>query len=102
MSELRVNTTVAAQSHEMQAMPLGLFHRVQRVDKKDGDLFDGFNTPDFETRRLNFTFRYVPREHIQPLSRFPLELQQDVRPYVEELSKHSAFFADTLSALSTR
>ncbi len=76
-----------------------LFHRVQRVDKKDGDLFAGFNTPEFETRRLNFTFRYVPREHIQPLSRFPATLQQDVRPYVEELSKHSVFFADALGSL---
>lgn len=76
-----------------------LFHRVQRVDKKEGDLFEGFNTPDFETRRLNFTFRYVPREHIQPLKRFPRELQSDVRPYVEVLSGHSIFFAETLKTL---
>jgi hypothetical protein len=76
-----------------------LFHRVQRVEKKDGDLFEGFHTPEFETRRLNFTFRYVPREHIQPLARFPRELQRDVRPYVEMLSRHSGFFAQTLTTL---
>ena len=76
-----------------------LFHRVQRVDKKDGDLFEGFNTPEFETRRLNFTFRYVPREHIQPLARFPKDLQQDVKPYVEELSQKSEFFAKALQSL---
>jgi alkylated DNA repair dioxygenase AlkB len=73
-----------------------LFHRVQRVDKKDGDLFEGFHTSDFETRRLNFTFRYVPREHIQPLARFPRELQQDVKPYVETLARHSEFFSRAL------
>ena len=77
-----------------------LFHRVQRVDKKDGDLFEGFHTPEFETRRLNFTFRYVPREHIQPLARFPLERQSDVRPYIEDLSSNSEFFAQTLKSLS--
>jgi hypothetical protein len=48
---------------------------------------------------LNFTFRYVPREHIQPLARFPRELQADVRPYVETLSEHSEFFAQTLKNL---
>jgi alkylated DNA repair protein (DNA oxidative demethylase) len=76
-----------------------LFHRVQRVHKKDGDLFEGLNTPEFETRRLNFTFRYVPREHIQPLSRFPKQLQDDVRPYVDMLSQHSDFFAQALTSL---
>lgn len=77
-----------------------LFHRVQRVDKKEGDLFEGFHTEGFETRRLNFTFRYVPRDHIQPLSRFPRELQEDVRPYVEQLARHSSFFAQVLTSLA--
>lgn len=76
-----------------------LFHRVQRVDRKDGEIFD-LNTPDFETRRLNFTFRYVPREHIRPLARFPRALQSDVRGYVEELGRHSEFFAAELATLS--
>lgn len=75
-----------------------LFHRVQRVERKDGEVFD-LNTPEFETRRLNFTFRYVPREHIQPLNRFPVELQGDVRPYVENLSQHSEFFSEVLAGL---
>jgi alkylated DNA repair protein (DNA oxidative demethylase) len=75
-----------------------LFHRVQRVDRKDGEVFD-LNTPEFETRRLNFTFRYVPREHIQPLSRFPAPLQSDVRTYVEMLSRHSGYFAEALASI---
>lgn len=75
-----------------------LFHRVQRVEKKRGDLFD-LNTPQFETRRLNFTFRYVPREHIQPLSRFPRSLQDDVKPYIDELSRHSEFFRSVKDSL---
>ena len=77
-----------------------LFHRVQRVEKKfKHDEFD-FHTPGFETRRLNFTFRYVPREHIQPLSRFPIELQGDVREYVQVLSRNSDYFATVLKTLS--
>jgi alkylated DNA repair protein (DNA oxidative demethylase) len=73
-----------------------LFHRVQRVDRKAEEIFD-LNTPDFETRRLNFTFRYVPREHIQPLSRFPEHLRNDVIPYVQKLSERSEFFRDLLT-----
>ena len=38
-------------------------HRVLRVEKKGGFRFD-VRVADFETRRVNFTFRYVPREHI--------------------------------------
>ncbi len=75
-----------------------LFHRVQRVERKDGEVFD-LNTPEFETRRLNFTFRYVPREHIQPLARFPKPLRSDVRPYVEMLGRHSSYFANALAVV---
>lgn len=75
-----------------------LFHRVQRVERKLGATFD-LNTTGFETRRLNFTFRFVPREHIQPLARFPAHLRQDVLPYVRELANHSTFFRGELEAL---
>ena len=68
-----------------------LFHRIQRVEKKSGKFFD-VNTPEFETRRINFTFRYVPREHIQAFHRFPKALQEDVREYVEKLADKSDFF----------
>lgn len=77
-----------------------LFHRVQRVEKKTDKSFD-LNTPDFETRRLNFTFRYVPDDHVQPLRRFPKEKQEDVLPYVEELASRSEFFKEVLENLST-
>jgi DNA oxidative demethylase len=73
-----------------------LFHRVQRVEKKLSEAVlkkdFSFNIPDFETRRINFTFRYVPTEHVQPLHRYPKNLQEDVRPYVEELAQYSTFF----------
>jgi DNA oxidative demethylase len=78
-----------------------LFHRVQRVDRKRGEVFN-FGTPDFETRRLNFTFRYVPREHIQPLNSFPEGLKSDVRPYVETLAQNSDYFSKVLANLDTR
>jgi alkylated DNA repair dioxygenase AlkB len=72
-----------------------LFHRVQRVEDKRGELFETY-TDDFKTRRLNLTFRYVPRDHIQPLNRFPAHLQNDVKPYVAELAKTSEFFKQLL------
>jgi alkylated DNA repair dioxygenase AlkB len=78
-----------------------LFHRVQRVEKKRGEVFH-LNTSNFETRRLNLTFRYVPRDHIQPLTRFPREKCEDVLPYVRELSAHSSFFQDLLHQIEGR
>jgi hypothetical protein len=72
-----------------------LFHRVQRVEKK-GTEFD-FNTPRFKTRRLNFTFRYVPRDHFVDFKRLPPELREDILPYVTELAEHSPYFRDILA-----
>jgi alkylated DNA repair dioxygenase AlkB len=68
-----------------------LFHRVQRVERKLGQLFTT-NTDGFETRRINLTFRFVPRDHIQELHRFPENLQQDVAPYIAQLARQSEFF----------
>jgi alkylated DNA repair dioxygenase AlkB len=70
-----------------------LFHRVQRVEDKSKKVFD-VNTGDFLTRRINFTFRYVPTDHVQPLARFPSNARSDVREYVEQLSSTSQFFAN--------
>lgn len=75
-----------------------LFHRVQRVEKAPE--LEGLHTPEFETRRLNFTFRYVPREHIQPLGRFPETLRSDVKPYVAKLAEKSPFFAHVLTTIA--
>lgn len=77
-----------------------LFHRVQRVDHRTGKTI-GPIIPGFETRRINFTFRYVPREFIVPFYRLPSHLQEDVLPYVKELSGHSKFFKDVLGANSS-
>ena len=73
------------------------FHRVQRVDTKGGHTFDT-HVEGFETRRINFTFRYVPDEHVVPFAKLSKQAQQDVRGYVEELAKHSKFFAAALKA----
>lgn len=72
-----------------------LFHRVQRVEDK-GIKFDQLNTTHFETRRINFTFRYVPTEHVQPFEKLPQNLQLDVKPYVTELSEKSEFWRSQL------
>lgn len=68
-----------------------LFHRVQRVEKKSDVNFSPDMT-DFRTRRLNLTFRYVPREHILPFWKFPSHLQQDIRGNMETLAQYSPHF----------
>ncbi len=72
-----------------------LFHRVQRVEDK-GIKFENLHTTSFETRRINFTFRYVPTEHIQPYSLFPETLKRDLKDYVTQLSEHSGFWQQQL------
>jgi alkylated DNA repair protein (DNA oxidative demethylase) len=71
------------------------FHRVQRVDRKNKTIFD-VNTKNFETRRINFTFRYVPREHFIEFKNLPTTDQEDIKIYVTELAKHSKFFQNLL------
>ncbi len=73
------------------------FHRVQRVEDKKKELI-GPKIEGFQTRRINFTFRYVPEEHIYPLSAIPQNLQKDIRPYVTELSKNSSYFKSLLTS----
>ncbi|RPJ74958.1 MAG: alpha-ketoglutarate-dependent dioxygenase AlkB [Alphaproteobacteria bacterium] len=67
------------------------FHRVQRVENKLKSPFE-LNVLHFETRRINFTFRYVPKEHIIEFNKLPPEFQSDVTPYMEELALHSEHF----------
>jgi hypothetical protein len=73
-----------------------LFHRVQRVEEK-GTSYPELNTTHFETRRVNFTFRYVPRDHILPLRKIPEALRTDVLPYVAELAKKSDYWKNELT-----
>jgi DNA oxidative demethylase len=73
------------------------FHRVQRVDTRAGRRFD-VQVGAFETRRVNFTFRYVPDEHVVPFRALPPEAQADVEGYVRTLAQHSEFFAAALAA----
>lgn len=73
-----------------------VFHRVQRVDKRAG-----LTLPPpidaFRTRRVNFTFRFVPNEHVLPFAQLSPTAQQDVRCYVEELAQGSDFFRRALN-----
>ena len=72
------------------------FHRVQRVENKRKE-FIGPRLSGFETRRINFTFRYVPEEHIYPFKDIPPHLQSDILPYVTTLASHSGFFKKMLT-----
>ena len=72
------------------------FHRVQRVETKGDHRFE-LRVRDFETRRVNFTFRYVPDEHVTPFAQLPAEARADVLGYLQELAKHAPFFARALA-----
>ncbi|MFP5459865.1 MAG: alpha-ketoglutarate-dependent dioxygenase AlkB [Bacteriovoracia bacterium] len=75
------------------------FHRVQRVEEKRAPEALGPTIEGFRTRRINFTFRYVPEEHIQPWHAFPEPLRQDTLEYVQKLARNSSFFKDAIAAL---
>lgn len=77
-----------------------LFHRVQRVEKKGNPGFR-LNVSEFETRRINFTFRYVPDEHIQPFFKLPTSAQEDTLEYMERLAQHSPFFKKHLQLVKS-
>ena len=72
-----------------------LFHRVQRVDRKLGAELPG-NMEGFNVRRINFTFRYVPRKDWVKYENLPEGLKEDVTPYVTELARYSSFFSGLL------
>jgi len=72
-----------------------LFHRVQRVEGRESRF--ELRVEGFETRRVNFTFRYVPDEHVVPFAQLPADDAADVRGYVQTLAESSAFFARALA-----
>jgi hypothetical protein len=72
------------------------FHRVQRVENKRGEYL-GPKIENFNTRRINFTFRYVPDEHIYRLQDLPANQKSDILPYVQTLSQSSSYFKSLLS-----
>jgi DNA oxidative demethylase len=73
-----------------------LLHRVQRVDDKlHLDLPPAIE--GFRTRRVNFTFRYVPDEHVVPFAALSPQARDDVRDYVATLAAGSPFFAQALA-----
>lgn len=72
------------------------FHRVQRVDTKGGHTFD-LHVPGFQARRINFTFRYVPDEHVQPFRALSDSARRDVEASMRELAQNASFFAAALT-----
>ena len=49
----------------------------------------------YRTRRVNFTFRYVPDADVVPFARLLAAARDDVSDYIAELARYSAFFAAT-------
>lgn len=72
-----------------------LFHRVQRVGRGKGHRFQT-HFENFETRRINFTFRYVPPQHIVRYRDLPKASRDLVKPYMKELAEFSDFFKGEL------
>jgi len=73
-----------------------LLHRVQRVDDKQR-LSLSPAIAGFRTRRVNFTFRYVPDEHVVPFAKLPAAARDDVRDYVATLAQRAPFWAEALA-----
>lgn len=69
-----------------------LFHRVQRVESKDKYKFSNFHTENFEVRRINLTFRYVPKDHIYNFTELPEEKQEDIHVYIKQLANYSSYW----------
>lgn len=67
------------------------FHRVQRVEDKKTHTFE-LNLNEFQTRRINLTFRYVPVHHVYKAQEFPATSIEDVLPYIEVLAQNSETF----------
>jgi len=74
------------------------FHRVQRVEDKRGEIL-GPSIINFQTRRINFTFRYVPREHIFKIHEMPKNQIEDITPYLKKLAENSAYFKKIIQVL---
>jgi len=74
-----------------------VLHRVQRVDHRAGIVLPPA-IEDFRSRRVNFTFRYVPDEHVVPYAELSAQARGDIEPYVRELAVSSPFFARALAA----
>lgn len=72
-----------------------VFHRVPRVARQDHYVFN-LPVEDFRIRRVNFTLRYVPPEHIVPFNQLSAEAHGKVRRYVETLAQEAPFFARAL------
>lgn len=70
-----------------------LFHRVQRVDRKSPREFK-CQIPNYEVRRINLTFRYVPEDCFVDYPHLPENLKIEIDPYINELAQHSDFFAN--------
>jgi DNA oxidative demethylase len=69
-------------------------HRVLRVQR--GPQRIAIPVPDFETRRVNLTLRYIPDDHVVPYAKLREPARSDVRHYVQQLATHSGFWARCL------
>ncbi len=76
-------------------------HRVQRVETKTKALL-GPAIEGFATRRINFTFRYVPVAHVVPYAKLSAQARHDVHAYMQQLATHSPFFAAALRSAPDR
>lgn len=78
-----------------------LFHRIQRVDRRGGYQFP-IAVEGFHTRRVNFTFRYVPQHHITAFKNLSPTARKDIQCYMTELSQHSSFFRREMDGITAQ
>ena len=82
------------------------FHYLYTKDATDNVHQEADVTPQtidgFRTRRVNFTLRYVPDEHVVPFARLSPAARSDVGEYVRTLAATSPFFAAELAKAEQR
>lgn len=66
------------------------FHRIQRVDRKQKISWELPHLDNYRIRRINLTFRFVPREHWCQLSDLPKEYLQEIKNYLLEIQSESS------------
>jgi alkylated DNA repair dioxygenase AlkB len=72
-----------------------LLHRVQRVDRR-AKIELPPRVEGFRTRRINFTFRYVPDQHVVPFAKLGAGARRDVEDYVATLAESTTFWKRAL------
>ncbi len=66
-------------------------HRIANVERRSGHRFP-VGMDDFDTRRVEFTFRFVPAAHVTPWWTLPEADRELIIPYIDALAEGNAWW----------